>query len=90
MTMMRQMMMKPIKMATKLDLDEVEKIRLYLDLHPEVFTEEFMEEIAQKFLNYHTVRKYIKDNWYEITAELIDDITIIPKDEDEIKELLSK
>jgi hypothetical protein len=66
----------------------MEKIRLYLDMHTEVFTEDFMEEVSQKFLNYNTVRKYIKDNWRKITEELIDNITIIPKDEKEIKELL--
>jgi hypothetical protein len=87
-TMMRQMTKTVFKRATKRDLSEMEKIRLYLDMHPEVFTEEFMEEVSRKFLNYNTVRKYIKDNWYKITEELIDNITIIPKDENEIKELL--
>ena len=57
-------------------------------MHPEVFTEEFMEEVSRKFLNYNTVRKFVKDNWCKITEELIDNITIIPKDENEIKELL--
>ena len=76
------------KKATKRDLNEMEKIRLYLDMLPEVFTEEFMEEVSRRFLNYNTVRKYIKDNWRKITEELIDDITIIPTDENEIKELL--
>lgn len=76
------------KRATKRDLSKMEKIRLYLDMHPEVFTEEFMEEVSRKFLNYNTVRKFVKDNWCKITEELIDNITIIPKDENEIKELL--
>ena len=76
------------KKATKRDLSKMEKIRLYLDMHTELFTEDFMEEVSQKFLNYNTVRMYIKDNWYKITEELIDNITIIPKDENEIKELL--
>ena len=82
------MTMKPISMATSKDLNEIERINLYLGMHPEVFTEEFMAEIAQKYLNYYNVRKYIKDNWHKITNELIVNITIIPRDEKEIKKLL--
>ena len=82
------MTMKPISMATSKDLNEIERINLYLGMHPEVFTEEFMAENAQKYHNYYNVRKYIKDNWHKITNELIDNITIIPRDEKEIKKLL--
>ena len=90
MMMTKHLKKTAFKKATKRDLSEVEKIRLYLDMHPEVFTDEFMEEVSRRFLNYNTVRKYIKDNWYKITEELIDNITIIPKDENEIKKLLKR
>ena len=36
--------------------DKLEKIRIYMEYHPEVFTEDLMEYLADTYLNYNTVR----------------------------------
>lgn len=70
--------------------DEMEKIRIYLEYHPEVFTEEFMELLAKRYLNYLTVRKRIKEMWPELCRKNINKISIIPNDYVKIKEKVFK
>ena len=42
------------------NFDELEKIRYYMEYHKEeVFTPEFMKLLADRFLNYNTVRERI-------------------------------
>ena len=72
------------------NFDEMEKIRIYLEYHPEVFTEEFMELLAKRYLNYLTVRKRIKEMWPELCRENINKISIIPNNYDKIKEKVFK
>ena len=72
------------------NFDEMEKIRIYLEYHPEVFTEEFMELLANRYLNYLTVRKRIKEMWPELCRENINKISIIPNNYDKIKEKVFK
>lgn len=73
------------------NFDDLEKIRVYMELYPErVFTNDFMEELASKFLNYHTVRKMIKDIWHEVTNELINNVNIIPNYYEELKGIFKK
>ena len=69
------------------NFDEMEKIRIYLEYHPEVFTDEFMELLADRFLNYYTVRKKIKEMWPQLCYENRDNINIIPSDYETVKEL---
>lgn len=70
--------------------DDMEKMRIYLEYHPEVFTEEFMELLADRYLNYLKVRKKIKEMWPQLCRENIDNIDIIPNDYEEIKEEIFK
>ena len=70
--------------------DEWEKIRIYLEYHPEVFTDEFMQLLAERYLNYLTVRKKIKEMWPILCQENIDNINIIPTDYEKVKELFNK
>jgi replicative superfamily II helicase len=72
------------------NFDEMEKIRIYLEYHPEVFTEEFMELLANRYLNYLTVRKRIKEMWPELCRKKINKINIIPNDYEKIKEKVLK
>ena len=66
--------------------NEMEKIRIYLEHHPEVFTNEFMEELADRYLNYNTVRNRIKTLYPSIVRELHENnqIDIIPDAYEEI------
>jgi hypothetical protein len=68
------------------EFDKLEKIRIYLEYHPEVFTEDFMELLADRYLNYLTVRKKIKELWPILCRENIDNFNIIPSDYETIKE----
>lgn len=72
------------------NFDEMEKIRIYLEYHPEVFTEEFMELLAKRYLNYLTVRKRIKEMWTELCRKNINKFNIIPNDYDKIQEKVFK
>lgn len=72
------------------NFDEMEKIRIYLEYHPEVFTEEFMELLAKRYLNYLTVRKRIKEMWVELCRMNINKFNIIPNDYDKIQEKVFK
>lgn len=69
--------MKKFKYAKFNDID---KIRFYLESHPEVFTDELMAYLAETYLNYHTVRTAIKEQYPYIVKELLDNnrIDIIP------------
>ena len=67
------------------DFNEMEKIRVWLEYHQEVFTEDFMAELANKFLNYYNVRKKIKELFPRILRmDIIDNIDIIPNDYGEV------
>ena len=72
------------------NFDEMEKIRIYLEYHPEVFTEDFMELLADRYLNYLTVRKRIKEMWPELCRHNINNFNIIPNDYEKIKEKVFK
>ena len=69
------------------NFDEIDKMRIYLEYHPEVFTEEFMEELANKYLNYLTVRKKIKEMWLILCIENINNIEILPNNYEEAQEI---
>lgn len=71
--------MKKFKYAKFNDID---KIRFYLESHPEVFTDELMEYLADTYLNYNTVRNAIKEQYPSIVRELLENkkIDVIPND----------
>lgn len=69
------------------NFDDLEKIRVYMEHHKEeVFTPEFMKLLADRYLNYFTVRNRIKKLYPTIVRELIKNntISIIP-DEKELE-----
>lgn len=69
------------------NFNELEKIRYYMEYHKEeVFTPEFMKLLADRFLNYNTVRNRIKMLYPSIVRKLIENniIDIIP-DEKELE-----
>lgn len=79
--------MKKRKKVTYADFDKLEKIRVYMEHHKEeVFTPEFMKILADRYLNYYTVRNRIKKLYPTIVRELIKNntISIIP-DEKELE-----
>lgn len=47
----------------KAKLDKTKRIRIYLENHPEVFTQELCQELADRFLNVNTIRKTIKQEF---------------------------
>ena len=68
------------------NFDELEKIRYYMEYHKkEVFTPEFMKLLADRFLNYNTVRERTKKLYPSIVRELIENntIDIFPNEETE-------
>jgi hypothetical protein len=67
------------------DINELEKIRIYLEYNPEVFTNDFMEELADRFLNYNNVRRKIKELYPRIVREdIADNINLIPDDYEQV------
>lgn len=62
--------------------DELEKIRIYMEYHPEVFTADLMEYLADTYLNYNTVRNRIKTLYPSIVSDLVKNkqIHVIPDD----------
>ena len=65
------------------NFDELEKIRYYMEYHKkEVFTPEFMKLLADRFLNYNTVRERTKKLYPSIIRELVQNniIDIIPNE----------
>ena len=79
--------MKKRNKITYADFNKLEKIRVYMEHHKEeVFTPEFMKILADRYLNYYTVRNRIKKPYPTIVRELIKNntISIIP-DEKELE-----
>jgi hypothetical protein len=70
--------------VTYADFDKLEKIRVYMEHHKEeVFTPEFMKLLADRYLNYYTVRERIKKLYPSIVKELLKNnvINIIPNEQ---------
>ena len=69
--------MKRKNNITYADFDKLEKIRVYMEHHKEeVFTPEFMKILADRYLNYNTVRERIKKLYPTIVKELLKNNTI--------------
>lgn len=71
------------------NFNRMEKIRVYMEHHKEeVFTPEFMKLLADRFLNYYTVRETIKELYPSIVRELSENnvIKIIPNETELKKE----
>jgi len=69
--------------TTYADFNRLEKIRVYMEHHKEeVFTPEFMKVLADRYLNYNTVRERIKKLYPTIVKELIKNnvINVIPNE----------
>ena len=60
-------------------LDKFMKIKLHLDEHPEVFTEDFCEELADRFLNVNTIRKTINDEYSKYIVDNKDNFYLVPE-----------
>ena len=76
--------MKRKNNITYADFDKLEKIRVYMEHHKEeVFTPEFMKILADRYLNYNTVRERIKKLYPTIVKELLKNnvINIIPNEQ---------
>ena len=76
--------MKKRKKVTYADFNKLEKIRVYMEHHKEeVFTPEFMKVLADRYLNYNTVRERIKKLYPSIVKELLKNnvINIIPNEQ---------
>ena len=73
-------------MKTYGEFNELEKIRIYLEYHPKsIFTDEFMDELTNKFLNYNYVRKKIKElypKFFEI--DIKNNVDEIPDDYEQV------
>ena len=69
--------MNGVKMKTSFTKNE--RIRIYLEHHPEVFTDDFMEELADRFLNCNTIRNTFKTIYPAIlTNDIIPNVDIMP------------
>ena len=66
-----RMMMKKIKMERMSfdDLGRKQKICLYLKDHPEVLTQELMDEICTRFMNISYIRKVIKNIYSQFVLD---------------------
>ena len=76
--------MKKRNKVTYADFNKLEKIRVYMEHHKEeVFTPEFMKILADRYLNYNTVRERIKKLYPSIVKELLKNnvINIIPNEQ---------
>lgn len=65
------MMVKKIKME-RMSFDELgkkQKICLYLKDHPEVLTQELMDEVATRYMNIGYIRKAIKNIYSQFVLE---------------------
>ncbi len=52
----------------------------------EVFTEELMNELADKFLNYHYVRTKIKELYPRIIkTDIMNNVNLIPDNDEEVQ-----
>lgn len=68
---MNTMMVKKIKME-RMSFDELgkkQKICLYLKDHPEVLTQELMDEVATRYMNIGYIRKAIKNIYSQFVLE---------------------
>ena len=77
--------MKKRNKKTYADFNKLEKIRVYIEHHKkEVFTPEFMKVLADRYLNYNTVRERIKKLYPSIVKELLKNnvINIIPNEQE--------
>ena len=77
--------MKKRNKITYADFNKLEKIRVYMEHHKEeVFTPEFMKLLADRYLNYFTVRNRIKKLYPTIVRKLIENnvINIIPNEKE--------
>ena len=77
--------MKKRNKVTYADFNKLEKIRVYMEHHKEeVFTPEFMKLLADRYLNYFTVRNRIKKLYPTIVRKLIENnvINIIPNEKE--------
>ena len=75
--------MKKRNKITYADFNRLEKIRVFMEHHKEeVFTPEFMELLADRYLNYNTVRNRIKMLYPSIVRALKKNntINIIPNE----------
>ena len=63
------------------DLSRTEKIRLYLNDHPECLTEKLMAWVASYYMNYGYIRMRIKELYPQIVHENImkNNFVIIPE-----------
>ena len=71
MIMMNTTMVKKIKME-RMSFDALgrkEKICLYLKDHPEVLTQELMDEVATRYMNIGYIRKAIKKIYSQFVLE---------------------
>ena len=57
------------------------RIRIYLEKHPEVFTQELCQELADRFLNVNIIRKTIKQKYPMWLRKNINDFYVIPDNE---------
>ena len=60
-------------------LDKFMKIKQHLDNHPEGFTEDFCEELADRFLNVNTIRKTINDEYSKYIVDNKDNFYLVPE-----------
>ena len=51
------------------DLEKKQKICLYLKDHPEVLTQELMDEVATRYMNIGYIRKAIKNIYSQFVLE---------------------
>lgn len=63
------------------ELSKTERIRLYLNDHPECLTERLMADVAARFMNYAYIRMRIKELYPKIILEnLLKDNFVIIQD----------
>ena len=71
-------MKKTMKKMEYAKLDRHERIRAYLEKHPEVLTDELMEYVADRILNVNNVRKAIRNQFPTVVSEIKDNFDLIP------------
>jgi len=57
------------------------RIRIYLESHPEVFTQELCQELADRLLNVNTIRKTIKQEYPMWLKKNMNNFYILPDTE---------
>ncbi len=68
------------KKCSYADFNDLERIRVYMEYHPEIFTDELMEYLSFYFLSYYQVRKTIKKLYPSIIKKMVknNEIDVIP------------